>query len=360
MVGLLLAYDERPRLAAAWHGLRRSRLGLAAAALLGLTLLTGAGLVLYRQAQHPTHAGRGYIWRIAGEMFARHPLWGNGPFTFGTEFIRAYFVPPEVLLAHAHNFYLNVLAETGLAGGLALGWGLMASAAMAWRRWRSATPAERRWLAGLIAALVGLAVNSLFETPQMFPANNLLTMMLLGLLAAGEAPPASAARQRLGNVALAANWLVVTATLGWSLGAYAPFSQGVLASNLGDWNTGARLLQAAAERDPGVAFYWLQAGFAQGQAALDDAGRVTDPAALAAATNAYRRGTALEPEYSTNWANQGMLLWSNGDLESARAALERAVAGAETNASFRATLGRLYEALNEPNWPGRRMRWRWS
>jgi tetratricopeptide (TPR) repeat protein len=106
-------------------------------------------------------------------------------------------------------------------------------------------------------------------------------------------------------------------------------------------------LRLGAERDPGVAFYWLQAGFAHGRAALAADGQPVDGAELAAALEAYERGVALEPEYSTNWANLGLLRWVNGDLAGARAALERAVAGAETNGAFRATLGRYYEAAGQ-------------
>jgi O-antigen ligase len=344
-----LALEERAWLAVQWRRLRRSRVALGAGSLALLLALAGAGLVLYRQAQHPTHAGRDYIWRIAADMFWRRPLLGNGPFTFGTEFIQAYSVPPEVLLAHAHNWYLNVLAETGLLGGISMAWGLTASAALAWRRWRVAPAGERAWIAGLVAALFGLAITSLFETPQMFPATNLLMMVLLGLLAAGEARAVGASRERAGRLALAGAWLGVTSALAWSLYAYAPFSAGALAANLGNWRAGAEALRLAAERDPAVAFYWLQAGYAHGRVALAGDGQAVEGAELAASLDAYERGVGLEPEYSTNWANLGLLRWANGDLEGARAALERAVAGAETNGVFRATLGRFYEAARQPD-----------
>jgi tetratricopeptide (TPR) repeat protein len=343
-----LALEARDWLALQWRRVRRSRAALAAGSLGMLLALAAAGWVLYRQSQHPSHAGRDYIWRIAVQMFWQRPLLGNGPFTFGTEFIRAYSVPPEVLLAHAHNWYLNVLAETGLLGGLALAWCLAAGAALAWRRWRTAPAGERAALAGLAAALFGLAITSLFETPQMFPAVNVLMMVLLGLLAAGEVPGPAERRQRLGGLGLAVLWLGGTAALAWSLYAYAPFSAGALAANLGDWRGGAQALRLGAERDPGVAFYWLQAGYAHGRAALAGGGQTGDARELSAALDAYERGVVLEPAYSTNWVNLGLLRWASGDLDGARAALERAVGGAESNAVFRATLGRFYETTGQP------------
>lgn len=340
---VLLAFDNRAALSKGWRRLLRSPFALAGVGLLAVPALAGAAWAIYRQAQHPTHAGRDYIWSVAAGLVARRPLFGNGPFTFGTEFIRVYSVPPDVLLAHAHNLYLNVLAESGLLGGLALAWLLSACASLAWRRWRSAQGEERRRLAGLAAALVGLAVNSVFETPQMFPAINVLTVAWLGVIAAGETARRPNQSRLARQAPLGMGWLLVVGALAWSLGAYAPFSDGVLAANLGEWRAGARDLQRAAERDTRVAFYWLQAGYAHGRAGLDANGAVIDQAELRAALAAYERGVALEPEYSTNWANLGVLRWAGGDLPGARAALEQAVAGAPTNAAFQATAGLFYE-----------------
>ncbi|MCC7359363.1 MAG: O-antigen ligase family protein [Anaerolineales bacterium] len=344
VLALLTVLDRRATVAAAWRGVRRRPLMIGAAAVALLIVILIGAYALYRQAQHPTHAGRDYIWSVALGMLRADPLTGAGPFTFGTAFIAAYSVPPEVLLAHAHNVYLNTTAEAGLLGAAALLALLAAGAWLAWRRWQTTAGQARVWLSGYLAALAGLGVTSLFDTPQTFPAIVVLMVTLAGLVAADEAPARKAGWGRVGGGVLAAGYVGVTAALSWAGWAYAPADAGVLAGNLGDWPAAARDLDTAAARDPREAFYALQAGFAHGQAALAADGAVRDEAELAAALAAYGRGLALEPALATNWANVGLLRWAAGDQAGGLAALERAVASAPRAPAFVATLAHLYEA----------------
>jgi tetratricopeptide (TPR) repeat protein len=103
-------------------------------------------------------------------------------------------------------------------------------------------------------------------------------------------------------------------------------------------------LDDAARLDPRLAFYWLQAGYAHGQAGLRPDGSEADPGQVSAALADFERGVALEPNLATNWANIGVLRWAAGDDAGAQNALERAVTAAPGETPFRLTLGRLYEA----------------
>ncbi|MEP7357175.1 MAG: O-antigen ligase family protein, partial [Anaerolineales bacterium] len=138
-----VAAERRGALRGACQALRRRPWAIAALGLFAVAAVGGAAALVYVQSRHPSHAGRDYIWEVAWEMFQRHPLTGNGPFTYGTEFIHKYSVPPEVLLAHAHNVFINTLAETGLVGGAA--WAVLglALARAVWRRWQAAAGRER-------------------------------------------------------------------------------------------------------------------------------------------------------------------------------------------------------------------------
>lgn len=352
MLALLWLGDRpgagRAALSLLWQRWRR-RPALFAASWLVLSVVAAAGgYVLYLQAQHPSHAGRDYIWEVALAMLRRHPLTGAGPFTYGTAFVATYAVPPDVLLAHAHNYYINTTAEAGLLGGLALLAVLAAAVRLAGRRWRQTPVGQRLRLAGYLAALAGLAVTSLFDTPQTFPALVVLAVLLAALIAAEDVPARAARWAAVGSGLLLVGWVAVVGALGWSLRAYAPFARGVLAGNLGDWVNAAGELDTATALDPTEAFYWLQAGFAHGRLALAADGTVRDPAALTAALRAYAQGVALEPEFSTNWANLAVLTWANGDRAGGLAAMERAVAGAPTAPAFVATLARLYEVAGQP------------
>jgi len=168
--------------------------------------------------------------------------------------------------------------------------------------------------------------------------------VVVALLAAGDKVTQRAWAARLSQWLPALGVALAVTALAWSLRAYAPFSRGVLAGALGNWATSATELSVAARLDPTNAFFWMQSGYAHGRVALDDMGHVVDQTEAAAAINDYQRGIALEPELATNYANLGVLLLASGGGEAGIAALEEAVARAELEPGFRATLAKAYEA----------------
>ena len=107
--------------------------------------------------------GRGQLLLYARLMFLSHPLFGVG---FGEFAWRAFElaadlpgrVPPGLDL-HAHNLFLQLLAETGIAGFLCF------AIPLAWWFWRTpwrALSPERCWAIGVLA-VVGL--HSMVEFP---------------------------------------------------------------------------------------------------------------------------------------------------------------------------------------------------
>lgn len=84
-------------------------------------------------------------WRAALWMLSRHPWTGVGQGAYVTEFAPAKLdllsrgvgfspLPGIATFEHAHSEFLQVAAETGLPGLLALAWGLALLARAAWRR----------------------------------------------------------------------------------------------------------------------------------------------------------------------------------------------------------------------------------
>ena len=97
------------------------------------------------------------IWQAAWDMFRDHPFLGIGIGNFDL-FYPTYALPGwPVLPGHAHNYYLNLLAEqgvVGLAAYLALLGGLAVLVLAALRR--ITAPAETRWLRqGLVLGALG-------------------------------------------------------------------------------------------------------------------------------------------------------------------------------------------------------------
>jgi O-antigen ligase len=92
-------------------------IGLAVLAI-GLAAAIGLDSVLERflRVDNDFVSGRWPIWRGAFGMFAAHPLIGNGWGTFQS-LLPAYRVEPNgFYYTHAHNDYLEILAEGGIVG----------------------------------------------------------------------------------------------------------------------------------------------------------------------------------------------------------------------------------------------------
>ena len=114
-----LAISRRDWIKGAKTKLLRKKAIIALIVLLGIFGIGTILLLLKWQSSHPTHpsdwanifASRDYIWVVARDMFFSNPMTGNGIFTYGTEYLKVGSIPPDMLLAHAHNFYLNVASE---------------------------------------------------------------------------------------------------------------------------------------------------------------------------------------------------------------------------------------------------------
>lgn len=102
-------------------------------------------------------------WQAAAEMFADHPLLGVGFGNYATVY-PAYALPRwSDPLGHAHNYYLNVAAESGSIGLLSflVLWGI--AAWQGWRAVRSSHALAQGVAAGLLGMVVALAVHNAFD-----------------------------------------------------------------------------------------------------------------------------------------------------------------------------------------------------
>jgi hypothetical protein len=104
-------------------------------------------------------------WQAAAAMFAEHPLLGVGFGNYAAAY-PAYALPRwSDPLGHAHNYYLNVAAETGLVGLTAY---VLLWAAAFWQAWRAVrqSNAQSMWrgvAAGLLGMLVALSLHNAFD-----------------------------------------------------------------------------------------------------------------------------------------------------------------------------------------------------
>jgi O-antigen ligase len=161
---------------------RLGRRGSGAFAAVGIALLlvaaqfTDLGALAYRL--HDTLPadmnGRVTIWRETWPMardFLRTGI-GVGAFERG---MLVYQQSPRLLFFnHAHNEYLQVLAEGGLLVAVPAALAIAVGARSALRRLRSDPPAVFWIRAGALAGIAAIAVQNLWDTGLRMPANAVL------------------------------------------------------------------------------------------------------------------------------------------------------------------------------------------
>lgn len=348
---LALAYHQRLSLMAwrAWWRAQpnRSRLVLGFGAVVLMLGLLGVGVVLW---QSFNVSGRGadlrtLLWGYAWEMFASQPLTGQGLFTYGYHLPLYWSIPPQQAQSHAHNLPLNVLAEMGLLGALALGATVVVVLSHLRIQWHQANASQRLGLMEAYGAVAGFGVHHLFDMPAMMPAIAGVGVLALALACAPLQPSPMRARWRvlghpLGMMALCA--------LLWGVGMWqsvrydAYFSaltlanEGFRTGETAKVVEGAQALEALTEGDPDQPAYGLQAGYLWGVLANDD------PRYLPQAIQAYSRFLRLEPHNAMAWANLGALQWQAGDVQAAQASVARA-RGLAPDWAFFERMARIYD-----------------
>jgi putative inorganic carbon (HCO3(-)) transporter len=98
-------------------------------------------------------------WTAAQRMWESAPWLGVGPGNFNTVYPLVRLPRWDIALGHAHNIFLNVLAETGILGLLAYTCLLATTAVFVWRRFRSASrrqDPDARWFAALTIGVLGV------------------------------------------------------------------------------------------------------------------------------------------------------------------------------------------------------------
>lgn len=121
-------------------------------------------------------------WQAALNMATAHPWSGVGLGNYEHEYERYRLLNWPAALGHAHNYWLNLLAETGIVGLIAYAgvWGSVLL--LSWRALRHPDTEARLVVVGLLGAWVSLSVHSLFDNLYV---NNLFLHIgvMLGVLA---------------------------------------------------------------------------------------------------------------------------------------------------------------------------------
>ena len=121
-------------------------------------------------------------WKSGLAMFGDFPLVGAG-LGASPEILPRYQLPPwsELYFNHAHNDYLELLAETGIVGTALFAWFAYLLIDRLRRGARWLTPEVTPAFAGVVGGIAAMCMIDLFDFDLRIPATALLFSVLLGL-----------------------------------------------------------------------------------------------------------------------------------------------------------------------------------
>jgi O-antigen ligase len=148
-----------------------------------ISLYLGIGATIERfSLDHLLSEQRPTFWANALQIFSRFPLFGSGLGTFTGLYPDIEQDGVLVRAFHAHNDYLEYLAELGILGmGLLLG-GILFLVLKSFFVWRGRKHPEVKGLAlGGLVSLVAILIHSLTDFNLHIPANMLLFSVLISV-----------------------------------------------------------------------------------------------------------------------------------------------------------------------------------
>jgi len=345
LIALLVLSQQtiRTTLAEMWKKLRHPRLAIA---LLSVVILVGQGftgwIYLRLFALHPTHVAlltsRGYIWNPAWQGFLQSPIWGKGPYTYGSLLMRTLSIPPADIYVHAHNMYLDIMEGSGLLGLFAFGW-LVFSIGKKYRSRLSETVGKERALViGSVAALVSYCVHGIFDGVYLMTFATSTVIIILG--ASLSSPGSQPTTKRGIPVYLGLCLVALTWTSLWLAN---PLIKGVQSLEAGNYAGAVQFLKQAVQRDGRLAVTHQQAGLVYSfQAYRGDAG------ALQPAIQAFEEAIKLDPDWSLNYANLAAVYRQQGSLQLAVKEFQKAVQLSSEVAVYSLNLGQTLEMDQQP------------
>jgi putative inorganic carbon (HCO3(-)) transporter len=127
-------------------------------------------------------------WQAGWYMFLDHPWFGVGAGNYADAYPAYYVGPWREALGHAHNYYLNMLAELGIVGGgillLLLGIVFVRLGGPLVRTEQRSTAFARAVLAGVFGGLIVFCMHNLFDNLFVHSVNLQVGVLIgLGLLA---------------------------------------------------------------------------------------------------------------------------------------------------------------------------------
>jgi tetratricopeptide (TPR) repeat protein len=341
VIAVLEATHRRAQIHKLWAWIKSRWWVLVALILVAVILVAAAVWIFARISANPTHASildaRAEYWPPAWQAFLQHPVTGLGLFTFNNVLLQAHSSPPFGIYLHAHSLWFNTLAETGVLGFLVLLAGIFfLGRALILRIKDPSQKVNRPVIFASAAALTAASVHSCFDTIIGKSLGSWALAFTLGL-AVGVGLVRQERRRIfiLGGLVLFLSWLPVF----WS----AAMSRGAALMGQGDYASAVSSFQVAEQMNPDNAAVQQQLGLAYAYYATQaDAGLQNE-----ALYHLYQ-ATQLDPDWSLNYLNLGMVEISLGQYAQALDDLNQAVTLAPQSPLPYLNLGYAYELNSDP------------
>jgi O-antigen ligase len=247
-------------------------IGLSVFILVGLAavLLLAPGVIA--RIEEGGDGGRPTYFVTALRMFQEAPLLGTGPGTWAARRIVHtrggeidYYIP------HAHDVYLQTLAELGLVGALA---GLAMIGSVAWlivRGLRSDDAIRRRWAWAALFGVVYMGFHSFLDSYANMPSVLLLLVVPIAWLDGASERRLGLPRALAADAPVVAGVAATTLMVGCLLAVLVlarseaialVHERAVALIDAGEWEAGLELAKQAADRDPDIPAYHFTEGIA--------------------------------------------------------------------------------------------------
>ena len=299
-------------------------------------------------------------WQAALDQFRQAPVFGTGA---GTHFyLGRFFRRPELQAdpVHAHNDYLELLAEYGLIGAAGMAVFLALHAARGLRALREAAHAlrateeagndELALTVGALAAFAAMAAHSALDFNMHIPGNALVMAFIFGILAHPELVAEDALQTTVvptvRGVRLAAGGLLlVLALLAWP-GAF--FTEGArVALRVGEYPDAITSGTRAVRLDPWNPFACFYLGEAHRLQAELEPVYADRQAHREASARAFGQGLRLFPQDENLLARRGQVLDRLRRFDEAEASFQAALA-ADPQLEILRELYEKHRALRAP------------
>ena len=307
---------RRAGIASAWTGRRRMVLAGVAG---GLALLAIAiGPAILGRLTAGGEAVRGSFYSATVRMALDHPLLGSGPGSW--PILRAaHTLPSEVdyYIPHAHNLYLEVASDFGLAGIVA---GIVAIL-MLFRLIRGALgdqdPMRRRMAWAALFGSLYFGAHQLLDFYPNMPAALLAFAIPIAWLDATAPSPVGpslpAPARRIATLGLVVAVAVAVAFEARSEAVAMTATAAVQAADDGDWEGALRGAREVSAADPDIPAYQLLLGLGEARLGTPDA-----------AAGAFRRVAATD-QLPEAWLDLAVMEERLGDVAGARTSIEQAL-----------------------------------